>query len=230
MKSVTSYFRPVKKNDPAPTLPNDSATNRPPGQSPNDGRPSYSGLRQNSGGSSIYPPEGLRPSAGSRQYSSNSQSYPTGDWRNSAAGEIADIKCEVMVNWLHTKQQELLWIGNGYDEGVILKKSRKTFISCPSELSLIRGQLFDAVEKLNVRVSSHNLLMHSALSNSEKGCYDSEYRCHQVFPTTTGPNLYSSRRRPLPANFTEYCLPSHMPETSIRSVHSGFSNFGCLGR
>ena len=151
---MTSYFRPAKKDDLAVTPSSNPKTTLPFGQAPHDGRPSHSGSRRNSGVSSIYPPEGFSPSAGGSESSRSSQQYPAGDWRNLAGDEIAEIKCEVMANWLHTKQQELLWIGNGFDEGVVLKKSRQAFISCPRELSLIRGQLFDAVEKLNVRVSN----------------------------------------------------------------------------
>ena len=78
--------------------------------------------------------------------------YPAGDFRNSALEEIIDIKCDVMVNWLHQQQLESMWSSGGPAEGVVLKKTRDNFTCCPSELGEVRGELFDAVRALNVRV------------------------------------------------------------------------------
>ena len=63
-----------------------------------------------------------------------------------------EIKADVMVNWLHQQQLERMWTNGGQGEGVILKKNRDNFTSCPQELQHYRGDLFDAVQKLNVRV------------------------------------------------------------------------------
>ncbi|KAK5006713.1 hypothetical protein LTR28_006161, partial [Elasticomyces elasticus] len=35
--------------------------------------------------------------------------YPNGDFRNATLGDINEIKCDVMVNWLYSQQMELLW-------------------------------------------------------------------------------------------------------------------------
>lgn len=79
--------------------------------------------------------------------------YPVGDFRNSQAEDINEIKCDVMVNWLYQQQMELLWTAGGYDEGVILKKNRTQYASCPADLDTEQHGLFRAVEQLNVRVS-----------------------------------------------------------------------------
>ena len=78
--------------------------------------------------------------------------YPAGDFRNSHIDEIVDMKCDVMVNYLHQQQLELMWTAGGMDEGVVLKKSRDRFVSCPPEMEQNPGELFDAVRELNVRV------------------------------------------------------------------------------
>ena len=62
------------------------------------------------------------------------------------------IKADVVVNFLHAKQTQLLWTKTDVEEGTILKQSRDTFVSCPKELADVRGGLFDAVVGLNVRV------------------------------------------------------------------------------
>ena len=78
--------------------------------------------------------------------------YPNGDFRNSTLGEINDIKCDVMVNYLHQQQLELMWSAGGMDEGVILKKARNNFTCCPPELANQQGDLYDMICELNVRV------------------------------------------------------------------------------
>ena len=78
--------------------------------------------------------------------------YPAGDFRNSHIDDIIDMKCDVMVNYLHQQQLELMWTAGGMDEGVVLKKSRDRFVSCPPEMEHNPGELFDAIRELNVRV------------------------------------------------------------------------------
>jgi hypothetical protein len=79
--------------------------------------------------------------------------FPVGDFRNASAEDINDVKCEVMVNYLHSQQEEKHWISGDEDEGVILKKSRGTYTCAPVELATDCAILLDAVAQLNVRVS-----------------------------------------------------------------------------
>ena len=78
--------------------------------------------------------------------------FPSGDFRNSAQEDIMEIKADVMVNWLHQQQMERMWSNGAVGEGVMLKKSRDAYTSCPAELSTYQDDFFDAVRKLNVRV------------------------------------------------------------------------------
>ncbi len=66
---------------------------------------------------------------------------------------IVEIKSDVMVNWLYQQQSEMMFSLGGKDEGVVLKKYRDSYTCCPTELRDERGGLFDAVRRLNVRVS-----------------------------------------------------------------------------
>ena len=86
------------------------------------------------------------------QTSHHSFIYPDGDFRKSAINQVLDIKCDVMVNWLHQQQLENMWTGSGPSEGVVLKKSRDNFTCCPPELEDTRTDFFDAVRALNVKV------------------------------------------------------------------------------
>jgi hypothetical protein len=78
--------------------------------------------------------------------------YPEGDFRNSAIEEVNDVKCEVMVNWLRSKQESHLWTIGEEDEGVVLKKSRGMYTCAPIDLADERTSFFQAVQTLNVKV------------------------------------------------------------------------------
>ena len=78
--------------------------------------------------------------------------YPTGDFRNSTADGLQDIKCDVMVNYLHQQQLELMWTAGSTNEGVVLKKRRDQFTCCPPDLANYENEFFDAVRGLNTRV------------------------------------------------------------------------------
>ena len=129
MKSLKSYFHPAGKKDQIP--------------------PHAAPATVEKSGASLHPPT----QGTSRGNSRPASIYPTGDFRNAAFDEITDIKSDVMVNWLHHQQLESLWTNGAPDEGVVLKKVRDQYTSCPADLSQYPGGLFDAVRKLNVRVS-----------------------------------------------------------------------------
>ncbi|KAK4978475.1 hypothetical protein LTR66_010567 [Elasticomyces elasticus] len=78
--------------------------------------------------------------------------YPDGDFRNATVGDINEIKCDVMVNWLYSQQMELLWTAGDHDEGVVLKKGQGAYTCCPSDLIDEHAGFFDAVQALNMRV------------------------------------------------------------------------------
>lgn len=81
--------------------------------------------------------------------------FPVGDFRNSQAGDITEIKCDVMVNWLYQQQMERLWTAGGHDEGVVLKKGRGAYTCCPADIVSEPFGFFRAVETLNVKVRLH---------------------------------------------------------------------------
>lgn len=67
--------------------------------------------------------------------------------------EINEIKCDVMVNWLHSQQEEKLWTTGEPEEGVVLKMSRGKYTCSPPDLADEPVGFFKAVETLNVRVA-----------------------------------------------------------------------------
>jgi hypothetical protein len=76
------------------------------------------------------------------------------DLQSQFADEINGIKCEVMVSWLQSKQEEKLWTAGEKGEGVVLKRARGMYTCAPSNLVDEKDGLFDAVRALNVKVSS----------------------------------------------------------------------------
>ncbi|KAH0542307.1 hypothetical protein FGG08_003244 [Glutinoglossum americanum] len=93
------------------------------------------------------------PWVSSAHTSRPSSIYPEGDFRNGAEDEIAEIKADVMVNWLHQEQMANLWANRASGEGVVLKKKRGVYSCCPPELRYHDGGFFDAIESMNVQVA-----------------------------------------------------------------------------
>ncbi|KIW71780.1 hypothetical protein PV04_00016 [Phialophora macrospora] len=71
----------------------------------------------------------------------------------SVRSAFEDIKHEVMVNHLYQQQCSRLWVsdGSGDIEGVLLRKSRGHYLSCPYELR--SSQFAQACAELNVQVA-----------------------------------------------------------------------------
>ena len=93
---------------------------------------------------SPIPPSGSRP-----QSTSNPSMRSSG-----SSAFFDDIKHEVMVNYLYQQQCSHLWVsdGSGEVEGVLLRKFRGHYMTCPSQLG---GSPFSvACAALNVQVKS----------------------------------------------------------------------------
>jgi hypothetical protein len=65
---------------------------------------------------------------------------------------LDDIKHEVMVNYLYQQQCSHLWVsdGSGEIEGVLLRKSKNTYMACPPQLG--SSAFAAACAALNVQV------------------------------------------------------------------------------
>jgi len=88
------------------------------------------------------------PAFGSRRNSFS------GSMRSQQSYWMEDIKHEVMVNYLFQQQCSALWVGDGSGqvEGVLLRKSRGYYMSCPPQL--IESPFGHAIAQMNCQVSS----------------------------------------------------------------------------
>jgi hypothetical protein len=70
---------------------------------------------------------------------------------------LDDIKHEVMVNYLYQQQCANLWVsdGSGEIEGVLIRKSRNTYMACPPQLG--SSAFAAACAALNVQVRFDDL-------------------------------------------------------------------------
>lgn len=75
-----------------------------------------------------------------------------GDYRNSDADTLSEIRNDMMVNWLYEQQLRKQY-SSGMDpsEGVVLKKSRGNFTCCPPQMAAIPDSIFAMVSQMNVR-------------------------------------------------------------------------------
>ncbi|KAJ8609740.1 hypothetical protein MRB53_038977 [Persea americana] len=81
---------------------------------------------------------------------------PSFDSKDGSIEDLVNIKCEVMVNWLHQQQMERLWTSGEPEEGVMLKKARGLYTCCPADLAQDQSTFFQAVNTLNVKLFLHN--------------------------------------------------------------------------
>jgi hypothetical protein len=78
----------------------------------------------------------------------------SGSSRSLQSMMMEDIKHEVMVNYLFQQQCSALWVGDGSGqfEGVMLRKSKGLYMSCPPQL--VESPFGMACAALNVQVST----------------------------------------------------------------------------
>ena len=133
MNALKSYIRPTGASKPSTTTP--SIQMAPPSSGASMKAPS---IRSRTSASGFATPRSL---------------HPAGDFRNNAQEQIDEIKSDIAINWVYNLQNKRMWNGHSYGEGVVLRKAPKNFMSCPAELSLETGGLFDAACELNSRVS-----------------------------------------------------------------------------
>lgn len=107
-------------------------------------------------GDAVPPMEPLTPAA--HRWPGSLASYPgsTADLPGFADGvngaSYLDVKCEVMAQWLHSKQEEKIWTSGEPGEGVLVKKAKGAYAYSPPELAEDGSGLYQAVIHLNVRV------------------------------------------------------------------------------
>lgn len=136
---LLSYMKPSKgKQDAAPEQPKTEMVER---------RPTQMGIGSVPGTPGTATPGGASPWA-----SRPASLYPVGDFRNSDAFEINEIKCDVMVNWLYQQQMERLWTAGGHDEGVLLKKGKSAYACAPADLVEEEFGFHRSIQMLNVKV------------------------------------------------------------------------------
>jgi hypothetical protein len=230
--SVTiPMFFPGYKNSHAPPIPKRDSqeqqvksdetgnTNQPTAQPP---RPSP--LSRESSYQSSSRPSSRR---GTPKATRPRSQYPDGDFRNSSMADLVELKTDVMCNWLHQQQAEKMWSNNGRGEGVMLKKARDDYICCPKDLQAERDGLFDAVKKLNVKVSVLKIGYPSQLTSSV--CNDRQYSDRQVLPSARRPRICPPRGWPATTDPIHGQPTSSMPETSLRSLHTRSSIINSLG-
>lgn len=75
------------------------------------------------------------------------------DLKSISPERLRAMRADVMVNWLHSKQEERIWTTGTPGEGIVLKVTKGQYVCCPSELRFDSSSLYDVIAMLNVRVS-----------------------------------------------------------------------------
>ncbi|KAL6705005.1 hypothetical protein ACN47E_007408 [Coniothyrium glycines] len=112
---------------------------------------------QNTSSDTARPSSASRPSTspGNSSIYSNGRplQYPFLHGATSSAGSdtIRDVKCDILANWLHTKQEEKCWSMNNPGEGIMVKKSKGNYACVPQELMNDGTRLYPSIVEMNVR-------------------------------------------------------------------------------
>lgn len=114
----------------------------------------------------VAPPSRLASSRASLAPSTNSSTY------------VDEIKHEVMVNYLYQQQCSHLWVNDssGEFEGVLLRKSRNSYMACPPQLATSTFGM--ACAALNVQVSFPETRSYPSVKLTTAGCHDGKLASH----------------------------------------------------
>lgn len=122
-------------------------------------------------------------------------------WRSEGSHEIRDVKCDVLAHWLRAKQEEKMWTEKRPGEGVFVKRSKGNYSFAPVELINDGTHLYEAIAKMNVRVSL-NSPHFPQMSPKYLVCHDRKLKCYQLHP---------------PEDRTALCADSSGPSTTSNS-------------
>lgn len=108
----------------------------------------------------LQPPTSFR-GGGSSRNSFSGRSFQS----TQSSAFLDDIKHEVMVNYLYQQQCSHLWVsdGSGEVEGVLLRKTRNTYMACPPQLG--NSPFAAACAALNVQVRTKLISMDNIADN-----------------------------------------------------------------
>ena len=79
------------------------------------------------------------------------------DFHHAIPGMRPEVKVAMTANFIHGKQEERLWTTGAKGEGVILRKGRRSYITCPETLKTDGSLTYNAVHQLNVQVFQYQV-------------------------------------------------------------------------
>lgn len=97
---------------------------------------------------------------------------------------VRDIKCDILANWLYTKQEEKLWTGRTPGEGVFVKKSKGNYACAPVQLLNDDSNLYHAITELNARVGYMIPSISSYTADNFGVRFDCQFENHKVCALT----------------------------------------------
>lgn len=148
MNAVKTYFRPAgQAKRPAVKAPPAPVNTQLPLPAPVAGRGHDTPLASPSS-------QGRSPQR--TLYGSRSSSRPSSLFQQPFADvdqeALAQLKCDMMVDYIWRQQLKETWSASRPGEGVVLKKARNQYVCAPRTLASEPYGLFHAVQEMNVRV------------------------------------------------------------------------------
>lgn len=133
--------------------------------------------------------------------------------------EMGDVRCEMVIQWLHQQQVEKSWFENTAGEGVVLRKSKGVYLCCPDQLAEPPMEFRSAIEALNVKVSI--LIMASFVPVlTALVRHDRQNSCSEALLVKGRQVVCPITRWFTPSGPSKLLLPPRLPEASIRGLRS----------
>lgn len=152
---------------------------------------------------------------------------------SSMAGvEMSDTRCEIMVSWLHQQQIEKTWFdGRAKDQGVVIKRSKGDYVSCPENVADEPDGFRRAIELLNVRVRTHiscAALVSVIVLTSIVRHYH-QHSCDQDLLAGPQQAIRPFARWTTTSSTSRHHFLAWLPEASIRRLHRRSRNTDRVG-
>jgi hypothetical protein len=125
---------------------------------------------------------------------------------------VQDVRSEVMASWLNAKQEEKIWTRGNPGEGVILKRSKGRYVTCPVNLQCDGTVFYQMVARLNLRVGL--LVSGNSTGSNVLGGDDCQHEIHQDDTGENRDNIHRDQAWASHTSFTFTIPNARLPETS----------------
>jgi len=110
------------------------------------------------------------------------------DYSIATEESLRDLRCEVLVNYLQSQQEEKLWTTGEPGEGVVLRKTKGQYVCSPPQLQTDGSDLLTEVSHLNVMVHGATTRLCTGYMLTILGRHDGQYKSYSPYSPASQPS------------------------------------------